>query len=341
MQTSSTQRQVSLAIIGSGRIGAVHAGNILNNPRAKVEWVYDLYRESAQKMSAKTGAKVADSLDTIFSDDSVQGVIVGTPVATHLEMIERSARTSKAVLCEKPLSETAGKADSCWEKIKDLKPVVVIGFNRRFDPSFRAAHDKMIRGDIGRINQLTIVSRDPEAPTEKYLEASATFYHDTAVHDFDLARFFLGDIEEIFTMGTGPEGGPPNNLAKIFFASTILRSSKGVLCQIINSRTCAYGYDQRLEAFGTKGALSVQNRRGTSVEFSSSNKTDSRDSFMFFFQERYAQAYALEMEHFIDCIQGKSSPEITFKDGREAVALADAAVESHKTGHPVKLQHIV
>jgi myo-inositol 2-dehydrogenase/D-chiro-inositol 1-dehydrogenase len=212
-----------------------------------------------------------------------------------------------------------------------------VGFNRRFDPSFREAHDRIAAGAIGRLEQLTIVSRDPAPASRDYLAVSGGLFRDMTIHDFDLARFYLGEVVEVYAAGANLVADYIAELGDIDSAVVVMRGADGALCQITNSRRSVFGYDQRLEAFGSEGMLSVGNQHPTSVRMSNATQTEAAPEYLNFFLDRYTPAYRAELDHLITAMEQGDQPSPGFADGREALALADAALESLQTGRTVPL----
>jgi myo-inositol 2-dehydrogenase/D-chiro-inositol 1-dehydrogenase len=328
---------IRFALLGCGRIGRVHADSIDVHPRAELAWVYDPIDSAAQEVAKQYGAGTAPSVDAAMEDPSIDAVVIASATPTHVDLLTRAVRTGKAVLCEKPIDLDLARVDRCWTEIAALNPTVMIGFNRRFDPSFREVHERIARGDIGRLEQLTIVSRDPAPPPLDYLGVSGGLFRDMTIHDFDLARFFLGEVAEVYATGANVVADHIAELGDIDSAVVVLRGDDGTLCHITNSRRSVFGYDQRLEAFGSAGMLSVGNQHRTSVRLSNATHTEAAPEYLNFFLDRYTPAYLAELDHLITALERGDQPSPGFDDGREALALADAALESLQTGHTVRL----
>jgi myo-inositol 2-dehydrogenase/D-chiro-inositol 1-dehydrogenase len=328
---------IRFALLGCGRIGRVHADSIDVHPRAELAWVYDPIDSAAQEVAKQYGAGTAPSVDAAMEDPSIDAVVIASATPTHVDLLTRAVRTGKAVLCEKPIDLDLARVDRCWTEIAALNPTVMIGFNRRFDPSFREVHERIARGDIGRLEQLTIVSRDPAPPPLEYLGVSGGLFRDMTIHDFDLARFFLGEVAEVYATGANVVADHIAELGDIDSAVVVLRGDDGTLCHITNSRRSVFGYDQRLEAFGSAGMLSVGNQHRTSVRLSNATHTEAAPEYLNFFLDRYTPAYLAELDHLITALERGDQPSPGFDDGREALALADAALESLQTGHTVRL----
>jgi myo-inositol 2-dehydrogenase/D-chiro-inositol 1-dehydrogenase len=328
---------IRFALFGCGRIGRVHADSIDVHPRAELAWVYDPIESAANEVAKRYGATVAPAVDVAIDDPSVDAVVIASATPTHVDLLTRAVRAGKAVLCEKPIDLDLARVDQCWTEIAALNPTVMIGFNRRFDPSFRQVHDQVAAGDIGRLEQLTIVSRDPAPASREYLAASGGLFRDMTIHDFDLARFFLGEIVEVYATGANVVADFIAELGDIDSAVVVMRGSDGELCHITNNRRSVFGYDQRLEAFGATGMLSVGNQHPTSVRLSNATQTEAAPEYLNFFLDRYTPAYRAELDHLITSLEHGSQPSPGFADGREALALADAALESLQTGRTVRL----
>jgi myo-inositol 2-dehydrogenase/D-chiro-inositol 1-dehydrogenase len=328
---------IRFALFGCGRIGRVHADSIDVHPRAELAWVYDPIESAANEVAKRYGATVAPAVDVAIDDPSVDAVVIASATPTHVDLLTRAVRAGKAVLCEKPIDLDLARVDRCWAEIAALNPTVMIGFNRRFDPSFREVHDRIAAGEIGRLEQLTIVSRDPAPATREYLAASGGLFRDMTIHDFDLARFFLGEIVEVYATGVNVVADYIAELGDIDSAVTVLQGADDVLCHITNSRRSVFGYDQRLEAFGSDGMLSVANQHPTSVRLSNATQTEAAPEYLNFFLDRYTPAYRTELDHLITALEQGEQPSPGFSDGREALVLADAALKSFKTGRTVRL----
>jgi len=328
---------VGFAILGCGRIGRMHARNIQAHPRAKLVALYDVAGQAAAETSAELHVTQAQSVEAVLTNPRVQAVFIASSTGTHVELIASSVRAGKAVLCEKPIDLDIARVDACWRDIADLAPMVMIGFNRRFDPSFRALRDRVAAGEIGRVEQVVITSRDPSPPPARYAAASGGLFRDMTIHDFDMARYLAGDIVEVQAMGANLIDPEIREQGDIDGAMLVMRAASGALVHVNNSRRCAYGYDQRIEVFGAAGMLQAHNQHGTTVEAWSRERTRALDPVQDFFVARYADAYRAELEHFIGCVETGTAPLAGFAEGREALRLADAALQSMASGCTVRL----
>ena len=329
---------VRFAVLGCGRIGRMHALNLARQPRAELAYVYDIVADAAAETADATGARQAREVDEILGAGEVEAVLIASSTDTHLDLLVRAVETGKAVLCEKPIDLDLAKVDASWARIKGRNPTVMVGFNRRFDGSFKALRDRIQGGEIGKLEQVVITSRDPGPPPLAYIETSGGLFRDMTIHDFDMARYLMGDIESVHATGANVVDQAIKEAGDIDAAMITLVAKSGALCQISNSRRCAYGYDQRIEAFGEKGMLQAGNQRPTTVSFWGAGATEARDPVLNFFIERYTPAYHAEIDHFVDCVEKGTAPLVGYRDGREALRLADAALESMRTGQTVRLE---
>jgi myo-inositol 2-dehydrogenase/D-chiro-inositol 1-dehydrogenase len=333
---------VRLGLIGCGRIGRVHADSIDVHPRAELARVFDPFEAAAREVGEQFGAEWGTDVDAVIGDPSIDAVVVASPTPTHVDLLTRAVQAGKAVLCEKPIDLDLARVDACRAEIGALADRVMVGFNRRFDPSFRDIRTRVAAGELGSLEQLTIISRDPAPPPAAYVATSGGLFRDMTIHDFDMARFFLGEVVEVTATGANLISDEIAAAGDIDGAVVVLRGASGVLASITNSRRCAFGYDQRLEAFGERGMLAAANQLPTSVRFSGTlpnglGKTEVAAPYHNFFLDRYTPAYRAETDHFVTSVETGSAPSPGFADGRAALVLADAANESLRTGATVKV----
>lgn len=328
---------IGMAVLGCGRIGRVHARNVARHARARLMTLFDVRSEAARETASELGIEPAASLEAVWADGRVDAVVVATPTPTHVPLITAAVQAGKAVFCEKPIDLDPESARACWGDIARHKPRVMLGFNRRFDPSFRALRERLHHGEIGRLELLTITSRDPAPPPADYIRGSGGLLRDMTIHDFDMARFLAGDFTEVQAFGANLVDPEIGKLGDIDTCAVMLRAKSGALVQINNSRRCVYGYDQRLELFGAAGMLQAGNERATSVEAWSAQTTAARDPVLNFFIERYAQAYQAELDAFVVALEQGHPMSPDFSDGLEALRLAVGAEESLRTCQVVDL----
>ncbi|MCK0167320.1 inositol 2-dehydrogenase [Jannaschia sp. S6380] len=326
----------TLAILGCGRIGQVHAGSLLGLPGTRIGAVSDAVPAAAEALSARTGAPVRTA-DQVMSDPEIAAVIVATPTDTHFDLIHAAAEAGKAVFCEKPVDMSANRIRTCIDAVEKSGIAFMTGFNRRFDTSFAHLRGQLRAGAIGAVEIVTISSRDPAPPPLDYIAASGGIFRDMMIHDFDMARFLLEEEPvQVFATGAALVDPAIGQAGDVDTAAAILTTASGRICQISNSRRAAYGYDQRVEVHGADGMLRVGNIRDHSVE-AATGSGFTRAPAQHFFLERYRDAYLAEMAHFVDALREGCPPQPTIHDGLRAQLLADAAALSLESGTPVRL----
>ncbi|TPI64826.1 inositol 2-dehydrogenase [Mesorhizobium sp. B3-1-3] len=331
-----------IAVLGCGRIGQMHAANVARHPRSKLAAVFDVNSEAAERVAAAQGVKAAASAEEIFASDAVDAVLIATATPTHADYIEMAIAAGKAVLCEKPIDLSLARVEACVAKIGETKIPIQLGFNRRYDPGHSAARTAMLAGDIGELHQVIITSRDPALPPKAYLEAAGGLFRDMTIHDFDLARFMLGEEPtEVFALANAlidPALG--KELDEVDSAMFILRTASGKQCHINNSRTAVYGYDQRVELIGSAGMLLSDNRKPHELRRFTSTAAEASQPYQFFFLERYQEAFTAEIDGFVDCVEKGAVPLASFEDGRRALILAEAAYKSMKERRLVRVSEV-
>lgn len=333
---------LKIAVLGCGRIGRMHAENIAAHPRATLTGVFDVHRAAADEVGGKLGVTVFDSAEAVFSSRDVDAVLVATSTPTHADFIEKAVAAGKPILCEKPIDLNLARVQRCAETIGRNKVPIMLGFVRRFDPGHRAARDAVRAGDIGDLHQVVITSRDPGMPPVAYAEASGGIFRDMTIHDFDMARFMLGEeVTEVSATGSRLVDPPlMQRLNDHDTVTVVLKTASGTQCIINNSRQAVYGYDQRIEALGTKGMVVSENRRPNMMTLHRTDFTGKGAPLLNFFIDRYAEAFKAEIGAFVDAIDAGKPPEVGFEDGRQALILAEAAIKSAAEGRTVKTSEI-
>jgi myo-inositol 2-dehydrogenase/D-chiro-inositol 1-dehydrogenase len=323
-----------IAIFGAGRIGRIHAANAAREGRLRLKYVVDPIAAAADSLAALTGAQVV-TLEAALSDESVHGVIVASSTDSHLEHCVAAARAGKAIFCEKPIDLDLERAASMAGELGGAR--LFLGFNRRFDPSFQRLKARVDAGDIGAVETIHVISHDPSPPPADYVKVSGGLFKDMAIHDFDMARWLLGEaVVEVFAAGANLIDPAIGAAGDIDTAKTLLRTASGKICLISNSRRSGYGYDQRIEVFGSKGSIRAGNVASTTVE-TWTEDARSGEPFQNFFLDRYADAYRAEMAHFADVLDGGAPVAIGYADGLSALAIAEAAISSLRCAEPVRL----
>jgi myo-inositol 2-dehydrogenase/D-chiro-inositol 1-dehydrogenase len=331
---------IRFALLGAGRIGKVHAKAITSNADAKLVAVADAMPKAAEDIAARYGCAVM-SIEAILASAGIDAVVICTPTDTHADLIEKFSRAGKAIFCEKPIDLSVRRVQECLAIVEANNTTLMVGFNRRFDPHFMAVRAAIDNGAIGEVEMVTIISRDPAPPPAEYAMRSGGIFRDMTIHDFDMARFLLGeDIETVSAQGSALVDKAIGEAGDYDSVSVMLATATGKHATISNSRRAAYGYDQRIEAHGSLGSVSAENQRAVSIEIA--NKAGyTRPPLLDFFMTRYTEAYANEIAAFIDAIGGKRAASPSGNDGLIALALADAALKSVKEGRAVKVSEVL
>jgi len=327
----------NVAVFGAGRIGRIHASNLAALGGVKLKYVADAVPAAAADLAQTLGAEVA-TIEAALADASVDAVAICSSTATHSDLITRAAAAGKHIFCEKPVDLSVPRAVACGDAVKAAGVRCMIGFQRRFDPTFNDASRRLLSGEIGSPEMLVITSRDPGAPPAEYIQQSGGIFRDMLIHDFDVFRWILcadGDEAE-WLSATGSVLTDPaiKPLGDFDSSAVTIRTRKGRLCQINTTRRAAYGYDQRFEVLGSAGLLQCGNHTPTEVVQWNANGITA-DKPEAFFLQRYAAAYRLEMAHFFECLQNGADFRTTVADGVAAQKLADAATQSAQSGQAV------
>jgi myo-inositol 2-dehydrogenase/D-chiro-inositol 1-dehydrogenase len=327
---------ISFCQFGAGRIGAIHAKNIARHPDARLNWVVDVDPAAAEKLATRHDAAVGTQAG-VLADPAIDAVVIASSTDTHADLVEAAARAGKAVFCEKPLDLDRRRAEACLAVVAECRVPLMVGFNRRFDPHFARLEHQLRNGRIGRVELVSITSRDPSPPPLAYVRVSGGLFRDMMIHDFDTARWLLGEEPvEIFAAASVLVDPAIGEAGDVDTAVVTMRTASGALCQISNSRRAVYGYDQRIEILGSKGALKAANVAESTVVFAGADGIVG-DKPLPFFLERYAEAYRRELDHFIDVVTRGTPPSPGGGDGVKALALADAALRSLETRQAVVL----
>ncbi|OEF25221.1 inositol 2-dehydrogenase [Vibrio rumoiensis] len=325
-----------IALFGAGRIGQVHAINIAAHKETQLYSIIDPYDDGAQKLATQYGAKV-QTTEEALADPMVAGVLIASATDTHAELIEMAARAGKAIFCEKPVHLDLDRVQECLKVVEKSQVPLFVAFNRRYDPQFLTLRNQVQSGAIGKPESLIITSRDPSPPPAQYIKVSGGMFRDMTIHDFDMARYIMGEEPvSIYAQGSNlidPEIGEEGDIDTAF---VVMKFASGAMATISNSRRSGYGYDQRIELHGEKGLLKANNINENTVEQWSDFGCVSAKPEHFFLQ-RYEQAYRAEWQHFTDILAQRSKPECTGFDGEQALRIADKALESLITGKEIQM----
>jgi myo-inositol 2-dehydrogenase/D-chiro-inositol 1-dehydrogenase len=328
---------IEVAVFGAGRIGNIHAGNLVKAPGVRLAYVADPSAEAANALATRHGAQVATA-SQIFADGKIKAVLICSSTDTHADLILAAAAAGKQIFCEKPVDLDVTRARECAAAVQQTGVTCMIGFQRRFDPTFSALKARLTAGEIGTPEMLVVTSRDPGAPPLPYIKSSGGIFKDMLIHDFDIFRWILEDEAETVHASASCLTDPAiAEAGDVDSTAVTIRTRKGRLCQINTSRRAAYGYDQRFEVLGSGGMLQAGNHAPTAVVASTATAV-SRDLPEHFFLERYRAAYAGEMAHFFAVLAGTEKLRTTIADGVKALELADAASASWREGRSVRME---
>jgi myo-inositol 2-dehydrogenase/D-chiro-inositol 1-dehydrogenase len=334
---------INVGLIGAGRIGRLHAEHLaFRIPEAKLVVVSDIILEAAQECAAQFGIPAAAQDHRVMMEDpSVEAVVICSSTDTHAQLIEEAAGAGKHIFCEKPIHFDLARIDRALAAVEKAGVKLQIGFNRRFDPNFRRVRELVADGKIGEPHILRITSRDPAPPPIEYVKVSGGIFLDMTIHDFDMARYLIdSEVEEVYAAGAVMVDPAIGAAGDIDTAVITLRFKNGVIGTIDNSRRAVYGYDQRVEVFGSGGVASADNNYPNTAVVSDS-ETVHRDLPLNFFMERYIDSYIAEMEAFVECVQKDLAPPVTGADGRIPVVMGYAAGKSYRENRPVKLYEVI
>lgn len=331
---------LKVGLLGAGRIAGVHAAAVSSNPGSTLVAVSDFVDTAAQQLAAEHGAE-ARSTEEIIADPSIDAVLVATSTDTHSDLIEAATAMGKAVLCEKPVDLSLERAQACQAAVAKTGKPVMIGFNRRFDPNFGALQASLAAGDVGKAELLAITSFDPAPPPVAYIKVSGGLFRDMMIHDFDMANFLMGAAPVTVTATASSIVDPEIGAAgDVDTAVVTMTYADGRIAVIKNSRRAVYGYDQRVELLGSAGLLQAENMLENTVVKSTAAGV-SRAKPTYFFLERYMAAYKAEWDAFVTAVQNGDAMPVTLEDGVAALAMAEAATQSVRSGAPVKLEDVL
>ena len=335
-------KKLHIGILGAGRIGRVHAETLaFRLPEAEIAAITDINREAAEALAARCSIpRVVSSADDILGDKAIDAVLICTSTDTHADLIVRAARAGKHIFCEKPIALELDKIDTALAAAKAAGVQLQVGFNRRFDSNFLRVRQAVANGEIGKPSLMHIISRDPAPPPMAFVRTSGGIFRDMMIHDFDMARYLMGEeVEEIYAAGgvlVEPAFKAENDLDS---ALVVLHFKSGAIGTIDNSRKAVFGYDQRVEILGSKGKIASENRFPNEVVVSG-EKSVYTDLPLNFFMQRYTESFALELQLFVQAVlEGKPTP-VTGDDGRVPVVMALAARKSYDEHRPVRLAEV-
>jgi len=331
---------INVALFGLGRIGQMHGENLHAHKLFKLKYTFDINKNLSRKISKRFNSIPIKNPIVAFQDKNIDIVFIASSTPTHINLINEATKYKKVVFCEKPLDLDIKKVNICKKKIKKFNPKIQLGFNRRYDPGHSSIKKDLKKNIIGTLEKIIITSRDPAPPPINYLKVSGGIFKDMMIHDFDLARFYLqnDEVESIYSIGSNISDKRFNKIKDYELASCVLKSKKGVQCIISNSRHCSYGYDQRVELFGSKGMLISGNKNKNESQTFTKKSTSQNKPLLNFFIDRYVDAYRLQLDELASYTLKRKHPVSSFEDGRRALIIANAALESLKQKRQIKIK---
>ncbi len=330
-------REITTGILGAGRIGKLHTDNLLAMEGVRVKTIADPFL----KPEDWSGRGVIPTLEPedVINDPEIEAVLICSPTPTHAPLTEAAAKAGKHIFCEKPIDLDPGRIRGTLDVVDQAGVKLQVGFNRRFDPTFARVRRAVVDGEVGDIHIVKITSRDPEAPPVSYVETSGGIFLDMTIHDFDMVRFLTGsEVEEVHVMGAVLIDPAIGEAGDIDTAVTTLKMANGALAVIENSRQAVYGYDQRVEVFGSKGSAEAANETANRVTLSTVDGVGS-DTPLYFFLERYQASFNAELEAFFDCVREDREPPVGGRDGLMSVLIGLAAGQSLAENRPVRVEN--
>ncbi len=330
----------NVALIGLGRIGQMHGENLVSHKSFNLKYIFDVNDKLNTKFSSKFKATKINNPSIAFKDKNIDVIFIASSTSTHINLIEEAVKYKKVIFCEKPLDLNIDKVNKCLKKIKKFNPKIQLGFNRRYDPGHNSLKKELEKGKIGNLEKIIITSRDPAPPSMNYLKISGGIFRDMMIHDFDLTRFYLqkDEVESVFTIASNISNKNFNKINDYELATCVLKSKKGVQCIITNSRHCSFGYDQRVELFGSKGMIISGNKKQNETEIFTKKNTSQKKPLLNFFVERYIDAYKLQLDELALYANKKKKPISSFEDGRRALIVANTALNSLKQKKQLKIK---
>jgi myo-inositol 2-dehydrogenase / D-chiro-inositol 1-dehydrogenase len=334
-------KKLRFGILGAGRIGPVHAETLASRaPQAEAVVIADIDRAAAEAVASRYNIpKVVDSAAAVINDSSIDAIVLCTPTNTHAALIAQAARAGKHIFCEKPVSQSLAEIDASIAAVEAAGVKMQVGFNRRFDSNFMRVRRAVESGEIGTPNLFHIISRDPFPPPLSYLRPSGGIFLDMMIHDFDMARFLMGEVEEVYASGAvlvDPAVAAEDDFDT---AIALLKFTSGAIGTIDNSRKSTFGYDQRVEILGSKGKIASDNRYSNEVVVSG-EKCVYTDLPHNFFMQRYPESFALELQMFVEAVLENKPVPVTGGDSRAPVVMALAARKSVDERRPVRLDEV-
>jgi myo-inositol 2-dehydrogenase/D-chiro-inositol 1-dehydrogenase len=329
-------REISAGILGAGRIGKLHGDNLIAMPGVRLKAITDPYADL--EPWAQAGFITGQESGTILDDDEIEAVLICSPTPTHADLIDAAAAAGKQIFCEKPIDLDPDRVRTTLEVVERAGVKLQVGFNRRFDPTFSRVRSAVEDGSVGDIEMLRVTARDPEPPPIEYVKCSGGMFVDMTIHDFDMVRFLSGsEVEEVHVYGAALVDPAIAEAGDVDTAVTSLRLANGALAVIENSRRAIYGYDQRIEVFGSRGCAEARNEVPARIRLSTVDGVHSEKP-LYFFLERYQQSFVAELEAFFACIRNDDDPLVGGRDGLMSLLIGLAATRSLQEKRPIPVE---
>jgi myo-inositol 2-dehydrogenase / D-chiro-inositol 1-dehydrogenase len=327
------------ALFGAGFIGRVHANNIATHPRAELQYVYDINSVAAEQLASRLGAKIASSPEEIWTADDVDAVLIASSTNTHADLLSGAIQANKPAYCEKPIDLNMERVKAVVQEAHLANLPIMIGFSRRFDPNHLGVREAIEEGKIGKVEMMHLTSRAQEPPPISYVKVSGGQFRDQTIHFFDLACWLAGEAPvEVYATGAALIDPAIGEAGDVDTSMVILKMPSGALCHIDNSRRTTYGYDERIEVFGSEGMVQSRRKPTREVSLYTGTKVISDGLHPGWF-ERFESSFALALDAFICALEGKDTSYPSLMDGLRAQTIAEAAVESWHKNQPVKISY--
>ncbi len=330
---------IRFALFGAGFIGQVHGLNVAAHPRAQLRYVYDVNETAAQTLAGLTGAGVAPAPEAIWASGDVDAVLIASSTNTHADLLQQAIAAGKPVYCEKPIDLSIERVKAVATAAAQQQTPILIGFSRRFDPNHLGVREAVQAGAIGKIEMMHLTARGPQPPPLAYIKVSGGQMRDQTIHFFDLACWLAGEAPvEVYAAGAALVDPAIGAAGDVDTSMLILKMPSGALCHIDNSRRTAYGYDERIEVFGSKGMVESSRKPVREVSLYQGDKVIAEGLHPGWF-ERMQPSFGLALDAFICSLEGKPTAYPTLQDGLTAQLIAEAAVESLHSNKPVAIQY--
>jgi myo-inositol 2-dehydrogenase/D-chiro-inositol 1-dehydrogenase len=330
---------INFALLGAGRIGSIHGGNVLRHSGANLKALYDPFPQNADRLSQELGCGQL-SPEEIFADAQIDAVLICSATDTHADLIEQAVANGKHVFCEKPIDLSLSRVRECCARVTATDCKALVAFNRRFDPDFQLLKQQCDQGVIGAVEMVSLISKDPSPPPLDYIKVSGGMFRDMTIHDLDMARYLLSEeITEVSAQASCLVDAEIGKAGDVDSAMITLKTASGKLAHITNSRRACYGYDQRIEIHGSKGMLEARNVNESTVTGHTEAGINGPKP-LHFFLERYESAYRAELDTFIRTLNGETTSYPSMVDGLQALLLAETALLSYQQGRTVKVSEL-